>query len=111
MCCEAWSNQNTNADDKWYVCTHCKNGEGTQRKFSAENNIDPGWVPQKLSDLTQWEEMLIVTAFPVMHLYVRKRHNTISYKEHALKLHQNVQNVANILPQYPENPPVIVFVV
>ena len=55
--------------------------------------------------------MLIVTAFPVMHLYVRKRHNTISYKEHALKLHQNVQNVANILPQYPESPPVIVFVV
>lgn len=55
--------------------------------------------------------MLIVTAFPVMHLYVRKRHNTISYKEHALKLHQNVQNVANILPQYPENSPVIVFVV
>ena len=42
MCCEAWSNQNTNADDKWYVCTHCKNGKGTQRKFSAENNIDPG---------------------------------------------------------------------
>ena len=64
-----------------------------------------------MSDLTQWEEMLIVTAFPVMHLYVRKRHNTISYEEHALKLHQNVQNVANILPQYPENPPVIVFVV
>lgn len=42
MCCEAWSNQNTNADDKWYVCTHCKNDKGTQRKFSAENDIDPG---------------------------------------------------------------------
>lgn len=46
-----------------------------------------------------------------MLVNVKKRHNKISYKGNVLTLPHIVQNVANILPQCPQNFPVIVFVV
>ncbi|PKY32280.1 hypothetical protein RhiirB3_491413, partial [Rhizophagus irregularis] len=39
-------------------CRRC-HLEGSPKKFSAENNMDPGEVPQELQDLTDIEEMLI----------------------------------------------------
>lgn len=36
------------------------------KKFSADNNIDPGEVPDKLQGLTEIEKMLIARIFPVM---------------------------------------------
>ena len=97
VCQEAWTNKNINIDEKFHVCTHCKIDYETPKKISAENNMDPGLVPPELSDLTQCEEMLIVRAFPVMQVYVRKGYDTVSYKRHVLPLPRNVQNVANIL--------------
>ena len=68
-------------------------------------------VPPELSGLTQCEEVLIARAFPVMQVYVRKGHNTISSKGHSLTSTHNVENVATILPKCPENLPMIVFAV
>ena len=45
----------------------------------------------------------------VTQLYVRKGHNANSYEGHVFTLLHNVQNVANILPQSPENLSLIVF--
>ena len=46
-----------------------------------------------------------------MRVYVRKGHDAISCKGHVLIVPHNVQNVANILLQCPENLSVIVFAV
>ncbi|RGB37621.1 hypothetical protein C1646_666084 [Rhizophagus diaphanus] len=43
--------------------------EGSPKKFSAENNMDPGEVPQELQDLTDIEEMLIAQVFPIVSVY------------------------------------------
>ena len=47
----------------------------------------------------------------VMQVYVRKGHNTNSYEGHVFTLLPNVQIVANILPQCPENLFLIVLAV
>ena len=73
--------------------------------------MDSGLVPPELSGLTQCEEVLIARTFPVMQVYVRKGHNTISSKGHSLTSTHNVENVATILPKCPENLPIIVFAV
>ena len=38
---------------------HCYTKKTLPKKFSAENNMDPGNVPKELQDLTEIEEMLI----------------------------------------------------
>jgi hypothetical protein len=39
------------------------------KKFSGENNMDPGDVPEELKGLTEIEEMLIIQVFTVMSVY------------------------------------------
>ena len=111
MCREALPKKNINVDAKSVTCLHAlQNRYKATVKFSPKNNMNPGSVPE-LSDLTWCAEMLIARAFPVTQLYVRKGHDAISYNRHILTVPHNVQNVANILPQCPENLPVIVFAV
>ncbi|CAG8741528.1 5472_t:CDS:2, partial [Rhizophagus irregularis] len=49
-------------------CRRC-HLEGSPKKFSTENNMDPGEVPQELQDLTDIEEMLIAQVFPIVSVY------------------------------------------
>ncbi len=39
------------------------------KKFSADNNMDPGDVSDELEGLTEIEEMLIAQVFTVMSVY------------------------------------------
>ena len=39
------------------------------KKFSAENNMDPGDVPEELQGLTEIEEMLVAQIFPIVSVY------------------------------------------
>ncbi|CAG8584286.1 19043_t:CDS:2 [Racocetra fulgida] len=41
-------------------CRCCYYDKGVIKKFSKENNMDPGDVPEKLKGLTEIEEMLIL---------------------------------------------------
>jgi len=50
-------------------CRRCYSEKTTPKKFSAENNMGPGEVPDELRDLTEIEEMLIARVFPVMSVY------------------------------------------
>ncbi|CAG8662210.1 32286_t:CDS:2, partial [Gigaspora margarita] len=50
-------------------CHHCYNDKNIPKKFSAENNMDPGDVPKELQGLTEIEEMLIAQTFPVISEY------------------------------------------
>ncbi|EXX53883.1 hypothetical protein RirG_239720 [Rhizophagus irregularis DAOM 197198w] len=49
-------------------CRRCHK-EKQPKKFSKDNNMDPGEVPDELRDLTEIEEMLVARVFPVMSVY------------------------------------------
>ena len=68
-------------------------------------------VPKELQGLTQFEEMLIARAFPVMHVYTKPRGGQKSYKGHVITLPQDVQQLAYVLPQCPQELPVIVTII
>ena len=44
----------------------------------------PSPVPKQLQGLTQFEEMLIARAFPVMHVYTKARGGQKAYKGHVI---------------------------
>ena len=67
ICNEAWPNISGN------LCTICKRDKIQPTKFSAQNNMIPSAVPEDLTVLTQIEEMLISTAFPLMNVYCKPR--------------------------------------
>ena len=94
-----------------YVYYRCKRDKGTPKKFSSENFMIPSPVPLQLQDLTQFEEMLIARAFPVIHVYTKPKGGQRAYKGHVITLPLNVQQLADILPRCPEDLPVIVFTV
>jgi len=69
----------------------------------------PSPVPPQLQGLTQFEEMLIARAFPIMHVYTKPRGGQRAYKGHVITLPQDVQQLADILPRCLKGLPVIVF--
>lgn len=71
----------------------------------------PSPVPKELQGLTQFEEMLIARAFPVMHVYTKPRGEQRAYKGHVITLPQDVQQLADVLPRCPKDLPVIIFTV
>ncbi|RIA78710.1 hypothetical protein C1645_842546 [Glomus cerebriforme] len=48
------------------MCHRCYSDKNDPKKFSAENNMDPGDVPEELSCLSEIEEMLIAQVFPIV---------------------------------------------
>ena len=64
-------------------CHHCYNEKEYPKKFSAENNIDPGNVPEELQELSEIEEMLITRVFPVISVY-RLREGQYGYCENVI---------------------------
>ena len=62
-----------------------------------------------MQGLTQVEEMLIARAFPVIQVYTKPNEEQKAYKGHVLTLPHDVQNIADVLPRYPSDIPVIVF--
>ena len=67
----------------------------------------PSPVPKQLQDLTQTVEMLISRALPIMSVYV-KPGGQRAYKGHCINLPQNIQQLADCLPHYPKDVPVII---
>ena len=71
----------------------------------------PSPVPVQLQNLTQFEEMLIARAFPIIHVYTKPKGEQRAYKGHVITLPQDVQQLADVLPRCPVDLPVIVFTV
>ena len=71
----------------------------------------PSPVPKELHGLTQFEEMLIARAFPVMHVYTKPRGGQRAYKGHVITLPREVLQLADLLPRCPKELPVIVFTI
>ena len=89
-----------------YVCQRCKGDKGTPKKFSAGNDMIPSAVPKELQGLTQIEEMLISCALPIMKVYV-KPGGQHGYSGHCINLPQKVSELAQSLPRFPKNIPLI----
>src|SRR4051812_27331960 len=47
------------------MCRRCNKEKKTPKRFSEDNNMDPGNVPEELQGLTEIEEMLIAQVFTV----------------------------------------------
>ncbi|CAG8687584.1 10113_t:CDS:2, partial [Gigaspora rosea] len=52
-----------------FDCRNCYSEKISPNKFSNENNMDPGEVPEELQGLTEIEEMLIAKVFTVISVY------------------------------------------
>lgn len=109
VCFEAWpiKNSSKKVNDENYMCTRCVRDKGSPKKFSKENRMIPGVVPDELQDLTQCEEMLISRALPIMSCYTKPGGGYFGYKGHVITLPHNVQNIATILPNLPDDLPLI----
>ena len=105
-CKEAWPTRQ-NLTSETYTCYRCKRDKKSPKKFSAENDMDPGIVPEQLRGLTQVEEMLISRVCPIMRVY-RKHGGQRGYKGHVLNLPQDVQSFLNRLPSQVADLPVMV---
>ncbi|GBB86547.1 hypothetical protein RclHR1_12970010 [Rhizophagus clarus] len=53
-------------------CCRCHSDKKTPKKFFADNNMDPGEIPDELQELTDIEEMLIAQIFTVIDFTVRR---------------------------------------
>ena len=106
-CFEAWSVKIKPKSGANYVCRRCKSDKTIPRKFSAQNNMTPSSVPDELQGLTQVEEMLIARALPIMRVYV-KPGGQRGYNDHCINLPQKVSELANSLPRFPSDIPIII---
>ena len=59
----------------------------------------PSPVALQVQDLTQFEEMLIARAFPVIHVYTKPKGGKRAYKGYVITLPQNVYNSLQIFCQ------------
>ncbi|CAN0356062.1 unnamed protein product, partial [Ascophyllum nodosum] len=50
-------------------CKRCNGDKKNPKAFSADNDVDPGDVPQQLEGMTQVEQMLIAKVAPIMRVY------------------------------------------
>lgn len=95
-CNESWFDITMNSPDK---CKRCANYDKSKKfnKFSAENNMDPGPVPEIFAELSPVEEMLIARVHPVICVF-RRKGGQYFYKNHVINFRQNVTEFASKLP-------------
>ena len=61
VCHEVWPTQNClNHNPDTYTCTRCKRDKSQPKRYSNENDMDPGVVPPSLQKLSQVEECLLL---------------------------------------------------
>jgi hypothetical protein len=114
FCKERWFDKEQ-AEKGWPgECTACftqrtKRGGARHHHFSAVNDLDPiphgRSYPFHLPELHPTEQQLIAPAYVVMRAYRMEKGN-YGYKGQCLNLQQNIQDVADSLPQRVEDLPI-----
>jgi hypothetical protein len=84
------------------TCRRCYSDKTIPKKFSAQNNMDPGDVPEELQGLTEIEEMLIAQIFPVISVYCL-RGGQYAYKGNVINFPQDVHKFVTRLPRHPSS--------
>ncbi|CAG8616750.1 6262_t:CDS:2, partial [Cetraspora pellucida] len=80
-------------------CQRCYK-EKAPKKFSIENNMNPGDIPQELQNLTNIEDMLIVQVFPVVSVY-NLCGGQYAYWGNVINFFQDIQSFITRLPHHP----------
>ena len=106
VCREAWPLSTNQKNELSYICSRCTRDKNPVKKFSAQNNMIPSSVPKELQGLTQVEEMLIAQVFPVISVFT-KPGGQKAYKGHCINFSQDIKQLADSLPRYPRELPVI----
>lgn len=97
---------NTMKSTEWRSCESCHKSYLSPRSkhcgkrcqmYNANNNMDPGPVPNELSGLTYVEQQLIARVHPVMNVYKIKGHQ-IGYSGNVINFPQEVTELASKLP-------------
>lgn len=88
------------------MCRRCNKEKGT-KKFSKDNDMDPGEVLEELQGLTEIEEMLIAQVFTVISVY-RLRGGQHGYRGNVINFPQDVQEFTTSLPRQPSTLNVLV---
>ena len=107
ICHEAWPLSEKSKRGMTYTCSRCNRDKNAIKKFSVENNMIPSPVPEELQGLIQLEEMLIARVFPVISVYT-KPGGQKAYKGHCINFAQDIKQLADSLPRYPSDLPVII---
>src|SRR5581483_11805034 len=89
------------------MCRRCFSEKSVPKKFSAENNMDPGKVPDELKALTEIEQMLISQVFIVISVY-RLREGQTGYRGNVINFPQDVLGFTSQLPRNPSTLDVLV---
>ncbi|CAG8581859.1 15995_t:CDS:2, partial [Gigaspora rosea] len=71
-----------------------------KEKFSVDNNMDPGEVPQELKGLTNVEKMLIAQVFPIISVF-NLRGGQYAYHRNIINFPQDLQEFVTRLPSNP----------
>lgn len=108
ICFEAWPSKRIKSQDSYiHVCQKCSKDKAIpSEKFSDQNFMIPSAVPLELQELTQVEEMLIACAIPIMRVYV-KPGGQRGYSGHCINLPQQISELAEALPRYTKDIPLI----
>ena len=81
------------------VCKNCRKciEKSTFNRFTKQNYMDPGILPEELKGLSYVEEMLIALVHPVISVY-RIKGGQYGYSGHVINFQQNIQQLATSLP-------------
>ena len=95
VCFESWplsaSTKSLKASE--FICVRCKKDKQFPNNFSKENKMMPSELPNPLKNVTQVEEILVSTAFPVMQIYTKPRGGQLAYKGHVIILPNDVLQI------------------
>jgi len=89
------------------TCHRCHREKTIPKKFSKENYMDPGELPEQLKGLTEIEEMLIAQVFCVMSVYWLRRGQN-GYKGNVINFPQDIREFTTHLPRHPSSLNVLV---
>lgn len=76
------------------ICNCCQKDP---RKYTLQNNMDPGDIPDHLPELNSIEEMLVALNHPMVVVY-RKRGGQHHYSGHVINFPQNISTYVRKLP-------------
>jgi ATP-dependent DNA helicase PIF1 len=70
--------------------------------MSADNNMDPGLIPDHLPELTDMEQMLISPVHISMHM-AHIKGAQYRYKGHVMTFLRDIPDVVTVLPRLPQH--------
>ncbi|CAB4027447.1 Hypothetical predicted protein, partial [Paramuricea clavata] len=92
MCKEAWPTRQNLASEV-YICYRCKRDKKSPKKFSAENDMDPGTVPEQLRDIQSFLNRLPSRMANLPVLIVRKHGAEDTHQDFTVRRHKVLEAV------------------